>query len=134
MGIIPDDLHPAFQGVIPSVITTCSTDGETNTTYISQVYYVDPDHVALSFQFFGKTIRNVEQNPYVAVIVAHPETLASYSLDLRFERRETEGDIFEEMEMQLMAIASMQGMEDVFKLRGADIYEVKAITKIDDWD
>ena len=134
MGMIPDDLHPAFQGVIPSVITTCSTDGETNTTYISQVYYVDPDHVALSFQFFGKTIRNVEQNPHVAVAVAHPETLVSYCLDLRFERRETEGDIFEEMEMQLVAIASMSGMEDVFKLRGADIYEVKAITKVDNWD
>jgi len=33
--------------------------------------------------------------------------------------------------MQLAAIASMTGMEDVFKLRGADIYEVKAITQID---
>jgi len=133
MAKIPEDLHPAFQGVIPSLITTCSADGEPNITYLSQVYYVDPDHVALSFQFFGKTIRNVEQNPHVAVIVVHPETGVSYRMELRFEHRETEGDTFDEMEMQLAAIASMTGMEDVFKLRGADLYEVKSITKLDDW-
>jgi len=134
MGITLEDLHPAFQGVVPSAIITCSAEGEPNVTVLSQVYYVDHEHVALSFQFFGKTIRNIEQNPYAAVLVHHPETLALYRLDLRFEHRETEGDIFDEMEMQLEAIASMTGMEDVFKLRGADIYEVKSITKLDDWD
>ena len=134
MEIKLEDLHPAFQGVIPSEIITCSADGEPNTTAISQVYYVDSNHVALSFQFFGKTNRNIEQNPQVAVMVIHPETGVSYHLDLLFVRRETEGDTFDEMEMQLMAIASMTGMEGVFKLRGADIYEVKSITKIDDWD
>jgi hypothetical protein len=134
MGIILDDLMPAFQGITPSGITSCSAEGEPNTTQISQVYYVDSDHVALSYQFFGKTNRNIEQNPHVAVWVMHAETLVSYRLDLRFIRRETEGDLFEHMEMQLAAIASMTGMEAVFKLKGADIYEVKAITKIDDWE
>jgi hypothetical protein len=94
---------------------------------------VDPDHVALSYQFFGKTNRNIEQNPYAAVMVIHPESIVNYHLDLRFIRRETEGDLFEQMEMQLAAIASMTGMEGIFKLRGADIYEVTAITKIDEW-
>ena len=134
MEIKLEDLHPAFQGVTPSEITTCSAAGEPNTTAISQVYYVDSNHVALSFQFFGKTNRNIEQNPHVAAIVTDPETGVSYHLDLRFVRRETEGDTFDEMEMQLAAIASMSGMEDVFVLRGADIYEVKSITKVDDWD
>ena len=133
MGIIPEELQPAFQGIYPSVITTCSADGEPNTTLISQVYYVDPDHVALSYQFFGKTNRNIEQNPYAAVMMIQPENTFTYHLDLVFIRRETEGEIFEQMDMQLMAIASMTGMEAVFKLKGADIYQVKAITKIDDW-
>jgi hypothetical protein len=131
MSLVLEDLMPAFQGLVPSVITSCSADGEPNTTEISQVYYVDSGHVALSFQFFGKTNRNIEQNSQVAALVANPETLATYHLDLQFLRRETEGDLFEQMEMQLAAIASMTGMEDVFKLRGADIYEVKAITQID---
>ena len=134
MGKIPAELHPAFQGAFPSVITTCSTEGEPNTTYISQVYYVDPDHVALSYQFFTKTTRNIHQNSQVAVIIIHPETLVSYHLNLRFDHRETEGEIFEQMEMQLAAIASMSGMENVFKLKAADIYEVKAVTKIDSWE
>jgi hypothetical protein len=134
MGIIPEALQPVFQGIYPSVITTCSAEGEPNTTIISQVYYVDPDHIALSYQFFGKTNRNIEQNPNAAVTVIQPENLVTYHLDLRFVRRESEGEIFEQMEMGLAAIASMTRMEDVFKLRGADIYEVKAITKIDDWE
>jgi hypothetical protein len=33
------------------------------------------------------------------------------------------------MEMQLEAIASLTGMSEVFKLRGADIYKVLSITK-----
>ena len=131
MGMISEELQPVFQGIYPSVITTCSADGEPNTTLISQVFYVDPDHVALSYQFFGKTNRNIEQNPYAAVMVLHPESTASYHLDLHFLRRETEGDLFEQMDMQLTAIASMTGMEDVFKLRGADIYTVEKITQLD---
>lgn len=134
MSMIPEELHPAFQGIYPAVITTCSAEGEPNATIISQVYYVDPDHVALSYQFFGKTNRNIEQNPYATVLIIHPESIVTYHLELRFIRRETEGDLFEQMAMQLAAIASMTGMEDIFKLRGADIYEVRAITKIDDWN
>ena len=41
-----------------------------------------------------------------------------------FLREETEGRIFEEMRAQLEAIASMTGMEDVFKLKSADIYQI----------
>lgn len=132
MSLVLEDLMPAFQGMVSSVITSCGADGEPNTTEISQVYYVDSGHVALSFQFFGKTIRNIVENPQVAALVVDPETMNLYHLDLQFVRRETEGELFEQMDMQLRAIASMTGMEDVFKLRGADVYKVKAITKIDD--
>src|SRR5262245_18372838 len=105
MGIIPNDLMPAFQGIVPSGIVSCSAEGEPNLTQISQVYYVDPDHVALSYQFLGKTNRNFQENPHVSVWVVHAETTVSYRLDLRFIRRETEGDLLEQMEMQLAAIA-----------------------------
>ena len=42
---------PSLQGMFPSWITSCSKDGEPNTTVISQIWYVDEKHVALSFQF-----------------------------------------------------------------------------------
>ena len=53
--MIKDKHMPALQGMFPSWITSCSSDGEPNTTVISQIWYVDENHVALSFQFFNKT-------------------------------------------------------------------------------
>ncbi|MBI2527085.1 MAG: hypothetical protein HYY95_06715 [Candidatus Rokubacteria bacterium] len=52
MGLLPEEIKSAMQGVIPSHVVTCAGDGTPNATAISQVYYVDADHVALSHQFF----------------------------------------------------------------------------------
>lgn len=125
--MIPRELMPALQGVVPSTIATCAADGEPNVTYISQVFYVDEGHVAVSFQFFNKTKRNVQANPRAFIQVVVPESGEEWGLEAEFERSETEGPTFEAMDMQLEAIASMQGMEDVFKLQAADIYRVKSI-------
>ena len=74
MGILPDEIKPAMQGVIPSHVVTCSREGTPNASAISQVYYVDPDHVALSHQFFNKTKRNIQENPHAVAWVISPET------------------------------------------------------------
>jgi hypothetical protein len=129
MGMIPDELMPALQGVIPAELATSSASGEPNITFVSQVFYVDGDHVALSFQFFNKTIRNIRENPRAYVNVVHPETGEEWGMQVEYERSETEGPIFEQMDMQLEAIASTQGMADVFKLKAADIYRVKTIER-----
>ena len=62
--MITEEHLPALQGMMPSWITTCSAAGEPNTTVISQIWYVDEEQVALSFQFFNKTKKNIEENPY----------------------------------------------------------------------
>ena len=130
MAVIPDSLKPALQGVVPAVIATCSPEGEPNITYISQAFYVDIEHVALSFQFFNKTIRNIRQNPRGYLTVVHPETGEEWGMEVLFQRSETEGPLFDAMEMQLEAIASLQGMEDVFKLQAADVYRVLSLERI----
>ncbi|OGK77488.1 MAG: pyridoxamine 5-phosphate oxidase [Candidatus Rokubacteria bacterium GWA2_70_23] len=129
MALLPEEIKPAMQGVIPSDVVTCARDGTPNTTAISQVYYVDADHVALSHQFFNKTVRNVRENPRAAVWLISPKTFDSWDLEVEFERSETSGPVFETMDMQVEAIASMVGMKGIFKLRAADIYRVISVTK-----
>lgn len=129
MGILPDEIKAAMQGVIPSHVVTCSHDGTPNASAISQVYYVDADHVALSHQFFNKTKRNLEENPRAMAWVISPETFESWDLELEFVRSETSGPIFDIMEMQIEAIASMVGMKGIFKLRAADVFRVIAVSK-----
>lgn len=126
---LPAEVMPALQGAIPATIVTCGLDGEPNATTVSQVHYVDRNHVALSFQFFSKTIRNVRENPYAAVQVINPVDFSVWLFDLRYDHSETEGPLFDDMDIKLEAIASMTGMSDVFKLRGADVYEVLAVRK-----
>jgi hypothetical protein len=129
MAILPDEIKAAMQGVIPSHVVTCAADGTPNASAISQVYYVDGDHVALSHQFFNKTKRNLEENPQAAVWLIHPETFETWDLELAFDHSETSGPVFDTMSMQIEAIASMVGMKGIFKLRAADMFRVVSVTK-----
>ena len=129
MGILPDEIKPAMQGVLPSHVVTCALDGTPNATVVSQVYYVDSDHVALSYQFFSKTIKNIRENPRALASIVNPETLESWDLEIEYEHSETSGPVFDVMDMQIEAIASMTGMKGIFKLRAADIYRVISATK-----
>ena len=115
---------------VPAVMVTCSADGKPNTTVISQVYYVDETHVALSFQFFSKTIKNVRENPRAFVCLTDLAGCASWVMQLEFQRSETEGPIFDTMDMQIEAIATMTGMSGIFKLRAADIYQVLSVKRL----
>lgn len=122
-----DSIRDCLEGTIPAVMATCAPDGAPNVAYLSQVEYVDSRHVALSYQFFNKTRRNVLANPRVELIVVHPSTAAMYRLRARYLRTETEGALFERMKAKLAGIASHAGMDGVFHLRGADVYAVDAI-------
>ena len=130
MPIITDEIKAAMQGIAPSTLVTCSKEGIPNINYISQVYYVDDEHVALSHQFFSKSIRNIDDNPYVSASIINPDDLTMWKLDLLFSHKETEGDLFDGMRYQLEAIASMTGMEDVFHLLSAYVFKILHIEKI----
>ena len=130
---MPLSLHsirPSLEGAVPAVIATCARDGTPNVSYISEVHYIDREHVALSYQFFSKTRQNVLENPRATVIVIHPETAAQYKLAVRYLRTEDSGPLFECMRAKLAGIASHAGMTGVFKLRGADVYHVESVTEI----
>lgn len=129
MATLPEDIKTAMQGVIPSHVVTCARDGTPNAIAISQVYYVDPEHVALSHQFFSKTIQNVRENPRALVWVMSPQTFDSWDLEVEFDHAETGGPVFDALDMQIEAIASIVGLKGIFKLKSADIYRVASVTK-----
>lgn len=127
-----DPLRDCFEGAVPCPIATCDPDGTPNISYLSQVQYVDREHVALTFQFFNKTRRNVLANPQAQVTVVDPWTFASYRLTLHYLRTETEGPLFERMKAKLAGIASHSGMAGVYKLMGSDVYRVSAVERLDE--
>ncbi len=127
--MLPEEIKSAMQGVVPSTIVTCSLAGAPNVTEISQVWYVDETHVALSHQFFNKTHRNVRENPYAKAIIREAGTFQEWVLEIQYDHSEESGPLFDEMDMKLEAIASMTGMSGVFKLRAADIYKVLSVRR-----
>jgi adenylate cyclase len=122
-----ESLATCFQGILPAQLFTCSADGIPNAAYLSHVEYVDDSHVALSFQFFNKSRRNIADNPQALVMVPDPDTGQGWLLRVRFVRSETDGPLFEQMSLRIEAIASYCGLKGIFKLRAADIYEVLSI-------
>lgn len=125
------EIRACFEGAIPAVVCTCDAQGVPNVAYISQVYYVDECHVALSFQFFNKTRQNILVNPDAMVLLIHPMTGQFFRLAIRYLRTETEGPLFEGMKAQLAGIASHNGMAGVFRLLGSDVYRVEQIEALE---
>ena len=118
------DLAVCFEGAVPAVIATASADGTPNVTYLSRVRAVDAERVALSNQFFSKTATNLVENPRASVLLIDPTTYDQYRLNLVFERTERRGPVFERLRVDVDTLAALEGMQDVFKLRAADIYRV----------
>ncbi|HEX8887056.1 MAG TPA: pyridoxamine 5'-phosphate oxidase family protein, partial [Noviherbaspirillum sp.] len=105
-----EGIRDCFEGVIPATMATTGADGAPNIAYLSQVHYVDGNHIALSYQFFNKTRQNILARPQARLQVTSPVTAAQYQLCLTFLRTETSGPLFENMKARLAGIASHTGM------------------------
>ena len=123
-GLTLEDLARCFEGAVPAVIATAAADGTPNITYLSRVQRVDDERLALSNQFFSKTARNLAENPRASLLLIDPTTYDQYRLAVVYERTERRGPVFERLRTDVDALAALEGMQDVFKLRAADIYRV----------
>ncbi len=115
---------------MPAVIATASADGTPNVTYLSKVRMVDDERVALSNQFFSKTARNLVENPRASVLLIDPRSYDQYRLALRYERTDRRGPVFDRLLVDVDVAAALEGMQDVFRLRAADIYRVTDIEAV----
>ena len=130
------DIRHCLEGAVPSIIATFDLEGMPNVSYVSQVHYIDPQHVALTFQFFNKTHRNIGENPQATVYVTNPDTAAQYRLALLFRHSEAEGALFNAIKAKLAGIASHSGMSGVFHLKGVDVYrvlDIECVSPVGTW-
>jgi adenylate cyclase len=118
------DIDRCFGGAIPAVMATASPEGVANVTYISRAHAVDTERVALSNQFVSKTSRNLAGNPRASLLLMDPLTHDEYRLTLVYERTERRGPVFERLRSDVEALASLENMQDVFRLRAADVFRV----------
>src|SRR5260370_7384921 len=112
--MLPEEIKPAMLGAIPSTMVTCSLAGVPNVTAISQVWYVDETHVALSFQFFSKTHRNVRENPFAEVIVRDGQNFQEWHLEIQYDHSEETRRISDAIHVNLHAIASIPCIIAIF--------------------
>lgn len=127
---LPDEIREVMENGVPVILATCSRDGVPNVSIVSQVYYVDPGRIAISFQFFNKTIRNVRENPQASVVLNDLQRRERWVLSVDYDHSETDGPIFDAMNLQIEAIATATGMSGIFKLRSADLYRVKEVARV----
>ena len=125
-----DDLERCFGGAIPAILTTASPDGVPNIMYLSRAHKVDDDRIALSNQFMSKTARNLAANPRADLLLCDPHTHDEYRLTLHYERTDRRGHVFDRLRADIDSLAALVGMQDVFRLRAADIFRVLAIEEV----
>lgn len=112
------------------VIATASADGVPNVTYLSKAHVVDGERLALSNQFLSKSVRNLAENPRASLLLLDPGTHDEYRLSIVYERTERRGRVFDDLRAEVDAIAAMTGMQDVFRLRAADVYRVTHLERV----
>jgi adenylate cyclase len=122
-----DEIERCFGGAIPAILTTASPDGVPNIMYLSRAHKVDDERIALSNQFMSKTARNLAANPRADLLLSDPHTHDEYRLTLCYERTDRRGHVFDRLRADIESLASLVGMQDVFRLRAADIFRVLSI-------
>lgn len=122
-----DDLRRCIEGRVPPILATADGSGEPNVVFLSALYIVDAERIALSNQFMGKSTANLIANPRASVLLTDPRSGNEYRLQIAYERTERRGPTFEQLRTEVDDIAASTGQIGVFRLRSADIYRVVEI-------
>jgi hypothetical protein len=72
-------------------------------------------------------MRNLREVPYVTLHTNDPRTLDIWQITARHTETQRQGPVFDQMAMQLEAIAAMTGTAGLWNLKAAEIFEVESI-------
>ncbi|MBC7121048.1 MAG: pyridoxamine 5'-phosphate oxidase family protein [Candidatus Methanosuratus sp.] len=132
---VPENIREAYSKALKyrrAVVGTASRDGVPNAVPIGVGRFVDEERLALVDNYFQKTRKNLEENPYAAVTFWVSEekegkivTNEGYQLKGRVEIQET-GELYERIKAETKAIRADFPVKAIVLLRVEEIYDVKA--------
>ena len=70
------------------------------------------------------------ENPRASFLLIDPRDYGEYRVTLRYERTDRHGPAFEALRRDVDTVAALQGMQDVFRLRAADVYRVLRVERV----
>lgn len=124
------ELASCFEGILPATMATVAADGTPNVIHVSKVTLVDAETIALTHQFFRKTMENLGQGGRACLLLSRAEDYGQYRLHVRHLGSQTSGGLFEETRARLAAIAAMSGMEGVFTLASVELFHVDEVEPV----
>src|SRR5205085_865247 len=74
--------------------------------------------------------RNLAESPRASLHLTNPMTLAEYRSSITIEQTLRRGPVFERLRRDVSMIAALTGMQDVFRLVGADVFRVTRIDPV----
>ena len=75
MAKLSEEVKGMIAEVRPGIIATASKDGQPNVSAKGSFRVLDDNHVIFADINSPRTIANLRENPYVSVLVVHPQTL-----------------------------------------------------------
>ncbi|MBW1850913.1 MAG: pyridoxamine 5'-phosphate oxidase family protein [Deltaproteobacteria bacterium] len=125
MGKLNERMKEIFNNQEVIALSTCSGEGVPNVVPMSAKKILDDDTILLSDQFFGKTLKNLKENPKASV--ATWDGLEGYQIKGSVTI-ETSGPVFEKTVQWIDEMGKKHGLP--LKCKGAVILKIEEIFNV----
>ena len=122
MAVLPEEVKNLFQSAKTVEFGTSSLSGQPNINIIGMKFVIDDETLYISDQFFLKTLKNLQENPQVSILVFNDE--GAYQIYGTAEYV-TDGPVFEQFAPQVNAIFEQMGRP--IKTKGGCVVKVTAV-------
>ena len=119
-----EEIRDSLRVGAPAVLATADHDGTPHISYVTQVCYLDAERVGISRQAFNRALSTLTDGRFSQLMIVSVLTGAQYRLDLRYLHTVTDGEAFDAMASNLVALAAGADADPAFRLTGVDVHRV----------